>query len=253
MNEARVIERLALTDAHAKHLPLPEESWTKEVAFSEIERRIGMQPQEPTEQTMVTTGGSEVDAAPVPDPLVKAPREGRVRPRSLVIATAFAMVLVVGVALWAVAASGGDTDATSGGGIDAAAGDPTITFDSSSLTCSYSGPTEFSAGVDATFTVVGDSDLPFTAGIVGLREGLGLSDIDIDAIHNPAYLVIGTDRGVELPENAADPTFTRLSLGVIEGTVPDTPRTWLVYCGSLPFTEPEFDHAAATFEVVAPS
>lgn len=89
MNEAQLLDWLAATDAYAPTLPVHEGSWTPEVAFSEIERRIGMQTQE---------------TKPTSAPLGPASRS---RAGVLVAAAAFAVVVIIG-AIIALTVTGGD-------------------------------------------------------------------------------------------------------------------------------------------------
>jgi hypothetical protein len=44
MNESQMLERLASTDAYAPETDMPPAAWSHDVAFSEVERRIGLQP-----------------------------------------------------------------------------------------------------------------------------------------------------------------------------------------------------------------
>lgn len=45
MNDAKMLEQFALTDAYAPETDMPASAWSRDTAFSEIERRIGMQTQ----------------------------------------------------------------------------------------------------------------------------------------------------------------------------------------------------------------
>ncbi len=82
MNDSQLLERLAATDAYAPGAPLPSSSRTRNAAIAEIERRADMQTQKRT-------------VPPTP------PR--RTRDGWLVAAAAFAVVLLLGVAMafWA--------------------------------------------------------------------------------------------------------------------------------------------------------
>lgn len=77
MNDQLMLERLAETDVCPAQAPLPREAWSRDVALAEIERRVGMQTRERTEQM-------------VP--------EYRTSRGWLVAAAAFIVVLVVGTA-----------------------------------------------------------------------------------------------------------------------------------------------------------
>lgn len=78
MNDDQLLlEHLAATDACPPKAPLPEEAWTRDVALAEIERRVGMQTRERTQQV---------------------PPEYRTSRGWLVAAAAFIVVLAVGTA-----------------------------------------------------------------------------------------------------------------------------------------------------------
>jgi hypothetical protein len=100
MNDTQVLKQLAETDAYAPDTEMPTSAWSRETARSEIERRMGMEPQESTskqEQTVATgqrepAAGSYVAARP--------PQTNR-RRALLIAAGAFAVTILVvaGVAL----------------------------------------------------------------------------------------------------------------------------------------------------------
>ncbi len=78
MNDDQLLlEHLATTDACPPETPLPEEAWSRDVALAEIERRVGMQTRERTQQM---------------------PQENQTSRGLLVAAAAFAVVLVIGTA-----------------------------------------------------------------------------------------------------------------------------------------------------------
>jgi hypothetical protein len=86
MNDQKLYDRLARTDAYAPDLPLDDESWTPDVALAEIERRYAMQ--------------TDVRTTPTPSPR---------RPRGwMVAAAAFAVVVAIGIVVALVSTSGSD-------------------------------------------------------------------------------------------------------------------------------------------------
>ncbi len=63
--------------------------------------------------------------------------------------------------------------------------------------------------------------------------------------------MIGTDNFVGLSESAAEATFDRMRLGMVEGTVPDHVGTWLLYCNSAEESPRFFYDRTATFQVLS--
>ncbi len=114
MNDSQVLTQLAETDAYAPGTEMPTLAWSRETARSEIERRMGMEPQETTDQP---TSPQQQAAPPpsAPDQVITAPQQrtspGRRRPL-LVGVGAVAAVLFVGAAALGIVAVVGD-DATS--------------------------------------------------------------------------------------------------------------------------------------------
>ena len=51
-NDEMLLEKLSATDACPQGTQLPEEAWSRDVALTEIERRVGMQTQDRIEQTV---------------------------------------------------------------------------------------------------------------------------------------------------------------------------------------------------------
>ena len=45
MNDSQILEQLSLTDAYAPDVDMPESAWSHDVAFAEVERRIGVRTQ----------------------------------------------------------------------------------------------------------------------------------------------------------------------------------------------------------------
>jgi hypothetical protein len=74
MNDSQILEQLSLTDAYAPEMDMPESAWSHDVAFAEVERRIG--------------GRTQTTTAPVQP----APTRQR---GWLIAAAAFAVVIVV--------------------------------------------------------------------------------------------------------------------------------------------------------------
>jgi len=74
MNDSQILEQLSLTDAYAPDMDMPESAWSHDVAFAEVERRIG--------------GQTQTTSAPV------HPTPTRLR-GWLIAAAAFAVVIVV--------------------------------------------------------------------------------------------------------------------------------------------------------------
>ena len=74
MNESQILEQLSLTDAYAPVMDMPESAWSHDVAFAEVERRIGV--------------GTQTTRAPA--------QPTRTRQRGwFIAAAAFAVVIVV--------------------------------------------------------------------------------------------------------------------------------------------------------------
>jgi ketosteroid isomerase-like protein len=86
MNDAQLLEQLALTDPYPADSDLPVSAWSPEVAFAEVEERIA-------------TGL----------PAIERPRPTRVRPGWLIAGVAFIVVLVVGGVLFTTWAGRSDT------------------------------------------------------------------------------------------------------------------------------------------------
>ncbi len=55
MNDNQLLTQLAEANAYREETPLPETIWTRDLALSEIERRMGMEPRESTKQPTITS------------------------------------------------------------------------------------------------------------------------------------------------------------------------------------------------------
>jgi hypothetical protein len=101
MNDSQVLKQLAETDAYAPDTEMSALAWSRETARSEIERRMGMEPQESTskqQQQTVANGRREPAAG---SPVATRPPQTNRRRASLIAAGAFAVTILVvaGVAL----------------------------------------------------------------------------------------------------------------------------------------------------------
>ena len=55
MNDSQILEQLSLTDAYAPDMDMPESAWSHDVAFAEVERRIGVRARTTTAPVQPTT------------------------------------------------------------------------------------------------------------------------------------------------------------------------------------------------------
>ena len=102
MNDDQVLEKLSETDLYAADTLMPVSAWSREAALSEIERRTGMDTRDTTSGKETPPGVSDErkpSARPsTPERLMK--ETGRRRwSGALVGAAAFAVVVIVGVAI----------------------------------------------------------------------------------------------------------------------------------------------------------
>ena len=115
MNDTEILTQLAGTDAYAPGTEMPSSAWSRETARSEIERRMGMEPRETTDQPNITSSQQQQDAAPppsAPDQVITAPQQrtspGRRRPLLVGVGVVAAVVFVGAAALGIVAVVGDD-------------------------------------------------------------------------------------------------------------------------------------------------
>jgi len=95
MNDSQVLKQLAETDAYAPDTEMSTLAWSRETARSEIERRMGMDPQESTsnqQQQTVATGRREPAAG---SHVATRPPQTNRRRASLIAAGAFAVTILV--------------------------------------------------------------------------------------------------------------------------------------------------------------
>lgn len=181
----------------------------------------------------------------IPNEVAAPPKRPR---RGLVAGVALAVVVAAGGFAWWIAPGSAPEEGPSA---SETAGAPTITFDGASLSCSYSGPAQFTLGEDSIFTGVNNSGVPLIMAVVALREGVNPDSVAGDQTRNPSLIVEETRAAISFPEDAADPTFNRLSLGVREGTVADDPGLWIVVCDSPRGSEgPQVHQVVDAFDVV---
>ena len=130
---------------------------------------------------------------------------------------------------------------------DVAASDSaaTITFDGTA--CTYTGPSQFTMGVEREFFGVNDSDSRVVMDVFRTQDGNTVDDF-VDGTQNPFYNEAGFSFGEEVPVHG------EISWRAIPSApVPDQAGTWLIACFAPPggFVEGGFeDQAVATFEVV---
>ena len=104
MKNIDLIDRLSAIDAFAPGTQLPEQTWTPEVALTEIERRMGMDPTDTTVEKKAA-GASQEDVLLAGQVDTDEPKELRVRRKRrsrglLVAAVAAVVVLVAGFGTW---------------------------------------------------------------------------------------------------------------------------------------------------------
>jgi len=100
MNDSQVLTQLAETDAYAPGTEMPTLAWSRETARSEIERRMGMEPQGSTSKQEQTVATERLEPAAGSYVATRPPPRNR-RRASLIAAGAFAVTILVvaGVAL----------------------------------------------------------------------------------------------------------------------------------------------------------
>jgi len=100
MNDSQVLTQLTETDAYAPGTEMPTLAWSRETARSEIERRMGMEPQGSTSKQEQTVANERLEPAAGSYVATRPPPRNR-RRASLIAAGAFAVTILVvaGVAL----------------------------------------------------------------------------------------------------------------------------------------------------------
>jgi hypothetical protein len=100
MNDSQVLKQLAETDAHASDTEMSTLAWSRETARSEIERRMGMEPQGSTSKQEQTAATGRLEPAAGSHAATRPPQTNR-RRASLIAAGAFAVTILVvaGIAL----------------------------------------------------------------------------------------------------------------------------------------------------------
>ncbi len=100
MNDSQVLTQLAETDAYAPGTEMPTLAWSRETARSEIERRMGMEPQGSTSKQEQTVATERLEPAAGSYVATRPPPTNR-RRALLMAAGAFAVTILVvaGVAL----------------------------------------------------------------------------------------------------------------------------------------------------------
>ena len=117
MNDNQLLTQLAEANAYREETPLPETIWTRKLALSEIERRMGMEPRESTKQPAITSTPTRTEQPTVtgtPTRTKKRPPWWRGPRVALAVAAAFVVVAVAASAIATLIDSDGPFDAGDG-------------------------------------------------------------------------------------------------------------------------------------------